>query len=181
LPWFAQTNFKNKRLPKSTKRIALLTGASSISGSLIEILMEKLFETEKLEVAIPESTIKSKNLHGRNIIPFGFSIEDYNACDLIICRPGVGTITDALTARTPMITVYEKGNLEMEHNARILEYLGVSKNFGLVESMPNIQQTILESLDDSVLKNMQTKMKGIQMNGFEKAFDWLIDNNYLSN
>ena len=56
-----------------------------------------------------------------------FSIEMYCRLKAAICRPGLGVLTDLLTVGVKPYLIYEPGNLEMEHNASVLEKHGLGK------------------------------------------------------
>ena len=68
-----------------------------------------------------------------------------------------GTITDALTARTPLLTFYEAGNAEMKYNSSQLEKLGISKNLGELPLQNRLHKIISSALEDETRLKMSTK------------------------
>lgn len=181
MPWFAQEKkYKNKEI-KKTKRIVLLTGASTVSDFLTNTILDQIVSLSDIEIAIPGRVIQSKKITHSKVIPFNFSLNEFHQCDLVICRPGVGTITDALTTQTPMLTFYEKDNMEMEFNSSQLEKLGLAKNIGPIQSQLDLRDQILSVLQESNLTQFRSNMKNVQLNGFEKTFDWLIKEKFLYN
>lgn len=50
-----------------------------------------------------------------------FTVEMFCKLKAAVCRPGLGVITDLLTAGATIYPVYEPGNREMTHNAHVLQ------------------------------------------------------------
>lgn len=46
-----------------------------------------------------------------------------------ICRPGLGVVTDLITAGVGIYPIFEEGNREMSNNAKVIEDLGLSISF----------------------------------------------------
>jgi len=60
--------------------------------------------------------------------PFDFSPEEFRQLDLMICRPGIGALTDAVTYGIPLITIGGEQNYEIQFNARRAEQLGFGRD-----------------------------------------------------
>jgi hypothetical protein len=50
-----------------------------------------------------------------------FSVSMYCRLKAAVCRPGLGVVTDLLTVGAQILPVFEEGNEEMRHNARVLK------------------------------------------------------------
>lgn len=61
---------------------------------------------------------------------FGHELADFAACAAVVCRPGVGTLTECVTVGTPMLWAYEAGNVELAWNARACAALGLGRDLG---------------------------------------------------
>jgi hypothetical protein len=57
-----------------------------------------------------------------------YSVDMFCSLKAGLCRPGLGILTDLLTVQADISCVYEKGNTEMMHNARVVERL-MSQSF----------------------------------------------------
>lgn len=49
-----------------------------------------------------------------------FSVGMYCRLKAAVCRPGLGVVTDLSTVRSRIISVFEEENVEMRHNAKVL-------------------------------------------------------------
>lgn len=64
------------------------------------------------------------------LITADFSVEMFCKLKAAVCRPGLGVITDLITAKvTKILPIYEEGNQEMWNNAKNLD-LYIAKNKG---------------------------------------------------
>lgn len=62
-----------------------------------------------------------------------YSAEMYDSLQAIVCRPGVGTITEGLLSRARIFCFYEAGNIEMADNAASVAAAGVGEDCGDIE------------------------------------------------
>jgi hypothetical protein len=59
------------------------------------------------------------------MVPASFTKSMYDNILAAVIRPGIGTITDSLCAGARIFTFFEKGNLEMQVNSKIIDDAGV--------------------------------------------------------
>ena len=155
-------------------RIAVLVGATPALVSELPNLFESLLEKADGPIWTSQNLIQRQEKRiAKHLRAFGFSAEDYASCAVVICRPGVGTITECLAQATPMITIYEPGNKEMEHNSLILEQLGVGINAGPELSCNRMQNALVECLERSA--EMQLRATTLDRNGFSHAVSYFLD------
>ena len=155
-------------------RIAVLVGATPTLVSELPSLFESLLEKVDGPIWTSQSLIQQQEKRiAKHLRAFGFSAEDYASCSVVVCRPGVGTITECLAQATPMITIHEPGNKEMEHNSRILEQLGVGINVGPELSCNRMQNAVVECLERSA--EMQLRATTLDRNGFSQAVSYFLN------
>ena len=94
-----------------------------------------------------------------------------NICVAII-RPGVGSITDALSTGARVFTFFEKNNLEMLTNAKIIQSAGVGRNSFNIESA---WRHACEYCSNSDMQdNQKINIDKINFNGAENAAQLLL-------
>ncbi len=64
------------------------------------------------------------------IVRADYSAEMYDSLQAIVCRPGVGTITEGLLSRARIFCFYEAGNIDMADNAASGAAAGVGEDCG---------------------------------------------------
>lgn len=173
-PWFGQEAKRPRRAFRGLQRIGLLAGATEAAqGELIKSL-QWLHQQVDVEIALPARLIDALDLKGEpRIIPFGFELNDFEACDLVFCRPGVGTLTDCMVTNTPMVLFYEPGNYEMEYNSQQLEALGVALDIGPGLSKENILQAVQNFQSKETFDQYQDQLVAQSTDGYEKIVNWL--------
>ncbi|MEM1220325.1 MAG: glycosyltransferase, partial [Bacteroidota bacterium] len=126
----------------------------------------------------PDRLMDSLNPQGlKRIKPFGFTIADFADCDLVICRPGIGTVTDSIVANTPMLLFSEGNNLEMEHNTQVLENLEVASSIGSTFSPDRVVEEIHRLLETETYTKLHKALAQRPVNGYDRAVEWF--NNHL--
>ncbi|MCB0704439.1 MAG: hypothetical protein KDC34_03980 [Saprospiraceae bacterium] len=168
MPWFAQEPRASRESKAFSKKVAILGGATGLMDDAIKDLAEKLAAHEDWELMLPPNILSS---FGLNAGVFGFEQADFLAVDLVICRPGIGTITDCINSQTPMITFSENGNPEMDHNSMVLEQMGVAL---IVRDGAELIPTLLEISQPEIYQNMLHKLSQLETTGIRDAVDWLI-------
>ncbi|MEO1714473.1 MAG: glycosyltransferase, partial [Bacteroidota bacterium] len=178
MPWFGQAP-KVHRAPDDRKgQIALLAGATSIAQRGTSQLLALLLQSTDLDIRIPDRLMESLNPEGlKRIKPFGFTIADFANCDLVICRPGIGTVTDSIVANTPMLLFSEGNNLEMEHNTQVLENLEVASSIGSTFSPDRVVEEIHRLLETETYTKLHKALAQRPVNGYDRAVEWF--NNHL--
>jgi hypothetical protein len=178
MPWFGQLDRVKRRKNQKTNRIAILGGATSTINHIMIHAINVIIEKTSYSVAIPKRIIDDFNISHEKVHIFNFEIEDFQCCDLVICRPGIGTITDCISTQTPMIFIYEADNVEMKFNAEQLERKGVAINIGDVFNEKILLEKIHYMHEENVYDSIVSMFQKIPTNGFEVAANWIL-NDYL--
>ncbi len=161
------------RLPSGqTYRIAVLGGATAAARKLLLQAVRELAAGKDYQLLLPEGLLQAAQAEGiGNTALFGFRAEDFASCHLVICRPGVGTLTDCVETATPLVAVYEAGNAEMEHLGRLVEKLGLGRNAG----QSPVRELVEKMLDPEQQKYHRAKLHAQTGGGLEKAALFLAD------
>jgi hypothetical protein len=103
-----------------------------------------------------------------------FSEGMFNRIAAAVIRPGMGTVSDVLASGGRIFSFYEQGNFELEHNADVIERLGVGKYYkdlgqGLLDAVSFLNdskarqehQAAVAKMDFSGLDQTVEKLKEI--------------------
>ncbi|MCB0641232.1 MAG: hypothetical protein KDC44_06310 [Phaeodactylibacter sp.] len=173
-PWFGQADKRSRRQFRGIQRIAILAGATTAAQEELEQTLQILLQKPGLEIALPDRLIPKLQLAATDrIVPFGFELVDFEACDLVFCRPGVGTLTDCVVTNTPMVLFYEPGNYEMIHNARQLEKAGIAVNLGAQFDGAQLLEVVERFEAEETYQTFQDHLAAQATNGYPKIVEWL--------
>ena len=155
LPWMCEkTGLPARALSADRPRVGVFGGAT---GSASEVL----------EAA-------AKQLEGRYIVERGGEAEArYETYDLVVCRPGIGTVTGCIADRVPMVLAYEPANLELAHNAARLASLGVALDCGTNAGAETIAEAVERALDPVRHRAASETMAQLGDGGLDAAARWL--------
>ncbi len=174
LGFFAQgKRMPEKKIrPATQTRIAILGGGT---GKARELLLQAVSDLAKAGfsslLTAGDLLAEARKAGCAKAEPFGFAPEDFHAAELVICRPGVGTLTDCVQAGTPVLAVYEAGNVEMEYLGRRIEELGL----GIDVAQGKVLPAVLEALRDKNLRRYHSCLREQPLNGIEGAARFLLD------
>jgi hypothetical protein len=107
--------------------------------------------------------------------PFGFRPEDFAALAAVVCRPGVGTMTDCVAQGTPMVTVRERGNVELDHNATRVSDLGIARDAGADPTPVTVLRALGEVVDPGTAASMRAAASRLDRDGLRQAAAWLVE------
>lgn len=157
--WMSEWPKRERPAQEEIRRVAVLGGATSLAQSQLDVWVKTLLRETDWEIAVRGGSDDPR------LVSFTFDQEAYSACQLVFCRPGVGTITDCIATGTPMVFLRESGNAEMDFNAKILALNGLG----------------LESDDLSAIADPAWRHRAVDIinqrpvDGLEQAAAWLLD------
>ncbi|MCB0738878.1 MAG: hypothetical protein KDC92_15320, partial [Bacteroidetes bacterium] len=73
---------------------------------------------------------------------FSFNDSDFGTLGAIVCRPGIGIITEAVTYNIPIVTFNDFNNKELDFNAQMIQ----DTSIGIVLSKKNTTSEIVDSI-----------------------------------
>ena len=161
VPWMCESV-----LPPDTARevlpptVALLGNSSVIGGCDLKALADGL-QQAGISVSTPPAWQIGE--------PFGYAPADFAACSAVICRPGIGTLTDAVATSTPVVVVHEAGNTEMTHNGIAIAALGFGLNLATADTAVVLRSLLALMQDRPTLVTMSRQIAAAKKNGLEVA------------
>lgn len=93
--------------------------------------------------------------------------------DIMLCRPGAGTVMDCVAANMPFLTFHEPKSPEMEYNANRLAESGIADNL----THPLVGERIVVAVNrmatPSVYHAASARLHEEPKNGLDQAANWL--------
>ncbi len=182
-PWF--TSKHKYQLVKKQKKSILITGGGTKNqdSNLIKILNYILQLDEKIIIYLDNKLFKKINILNRRVKIFSFTDNDFLKLNAIVCRPGIGILTDCIKYNIPPIAIDDNTNLEISNNAFKLERqkIGISIK---IEKNKNISfpcSQILNFLnDEKKINRIKNRLKKEKCNGSDFAAKFIIKK-YIKN
>lgn len=173
MPWFGTGTKSASKEVRKRNTIALVGGATPAADQVLLNTARALLQTTDYRILVAQ---RFHDMLGK-LAPercgiFDFKKEDYEACDLVICRAGVGTLTDCIVTNTPMLLLPETANAEMEYNTVRLEQLGLAKGLETGFSEDILCAEIADIFKKERYAAYSKALQEQPVNGFEKAIDW---------
>ncbi len=113
----------------------------------------------------------------KNIHQFSFTDSDFSNLRAIICRPGLGILTDSVKYSVPCLVVNDGYNKEINHNAykvRMLEIGEYYNSFELTSEL--ISHRIFKLLsNEAKIMEFKQKLAKLQTNGANTAAQYLLN------
>lgn len=177
LPWFTdRIEAKESSTFNNFKSKILITGGNteSIFKTLIT-LVDLLQDTSNLNIYLDGKLFQHFNKADNNsITPFSFSEKDFRQLSLVVCRPGIGILTDCVKYGTPVLALWEKNNKEMNYNARLVRNLGIGKTIDKADVL-ELSQTINEMLEVKNSNLYRQNLLKLQTGGTKAAANIILN------
>lgn len=161
-------NIISKRLDEI--KILLTGGGTGSSDNDFEKIIGELSGFKNVSIYTDNKLFNIYSEKYNNIIKFGFSDDEFSMLSFVICRPGIGILTDCIKYSLPVVplVLLNEENKEMKFNYnKLLELnLGITYN-ALLEFLSN---TNLE-----LYKQIFHSLTGRNKNGHIKISEYLIN------
>lgn len=158
-------------------RIAVLGGATGSADAFLVPIVHALAVGTGWSTAVPKRMLqKHQELTGlERVVPFDFSPDGYGACDLIIARPGMGTVTDCVSQGVPVLALHEPGNSEMAHIGQQIDKLGIGRYLGVNVPAASVVEAVQQLMAPAQLQTFRHNIASQSRNGLQQAADWLTE------
>lgn len=158
-------------------RIAVLGSATGSADTFLVPIVHALAVGTGWSTAVPKRMLqKHQELTGlERVVPFDFSPDGYAACDLIIARPGMGTVTDCVSQGVPILALHEPGNSEMAHIGQQIEKLGIGRYLGANVPATSVVEAVQRMMAPVQLQTFRHNIASQSRNGLQQAADWLTE------
>lgn len=172
--WIVDFNYK-LNVRSMIKNILVLGGGTGFLDSELANVCLMLSKSRKYKVHTTNRIsllLSNKKSH----VVFGFSNQDFKEIDLIIGRPGIGTLTDCVTHAIPILAIGETDNVEIQHNLRKIELL----SFGLdiSSNLTDINSIIDGLISDRTFQKFQEKLIHTKKTGLSETANFILKKLY---
>jgi hypothetical protein len=127
MPWFTEEEDSTFFFDDEKPSILITAGGSgSMINSILKIVEGLLGKNENLNIFLDSLLFKralQKNLKGFHL--FDFARLSFQRLAAVICRPGIGILTDCVHYRIPVFALSDGNNREIEHNAFRIRELNI--------------------------------------------------------
>lgn len=152
------------RLPQERDTIAVLAGRGGAADDILATAAAELVDRGyEVRSSIP----------GTGASLFDFSEEAWSRVGVLVCRPGTGTVTEAVARRIPMVVLDEGSNAEMQHNRERVLALGIGLDAG---SRPEPHAVAIRAEDLRAGGEAQRRrLAALPRDGIDEAAEWLAE------
>jgi hypothetical protein len=95
--------------------------------------------------------------------------------DIVLCRPGAGTVMDCIAANIPFVTFAEPQSPEMAHTASRLAALGIADTLTCPLSENDVLSTVNGIAGPQVYAASSAKLHALPKDGLDQAARWLAE------
>ena len=156
----------SSKTERISNTILISSGATDIMDSKMLKLVDILTKIPDINITLPPR-LYSKYQLPKKVSLFDFSHQAYRSCKLVICRPGIGTLTDCVSYGIPILAHGENDNLEMIHNSSIVEHLEVGRDISSANP-EDIAKLLNEILYSNTLELWIDNLKTLDKGGLSK-------------
>ena len=154
-------------------RVGVLFGATNNGMMSAVELATALLSDLGVEVAVPVDLMRYLPGDDR-CVNFSFSAREYHQIDVVVCRPGMGTITDCVAYAVPMVLTHEVGNVELEHNGRCAQGIGLGIYVGACPRPEDVVEAVRSLIGTTRADRTRRVMAGVGRNGIEQSLALLL-------
>ena len=182
-PWF--TKKYNYKLKKNQKNCILITGGgTSFQDSILINISKYILQNDQEIIIYFDNKLFNKiNILNKRVKLFSFTDNNFIKLKAILCRPGIGILTDCVKYSIPAIAINENTNSEISNNAFNIERhkLGVSILTNNETTNSDAGSQILSFLNNNKeLHKIRNSFKKQKYNGSDFAANFIIKK-YINN
>jgi hypothetical protein len=107
---------------------------------------------------------------------FEFTDQEFSALATIVCRPGIGILTDCVRYSVPPFAVNDEYNEEIKHNSHRITELGIGKAITAFQRTPTeIGESILDfASDTATIESCTTQLQAQSTGGAAEAANFIF-------
>jgi hypothetical protein len=179
VPWMCRAPVPvatpRKNTSASEVTVGLQCGATRTMDDDCVHLAQGLVAHTQWNVALPDRLLR-RQLPGlcSRARPFEFP-NDYGACDIIVGRAGMGTITDCIANSVPFVAVTDGRNDEIIHLARRVAKLGLGLNAGAHPAVGSVIQLCSQLMEPETQRRVAGCMAEQKRDGLRQAASWILE------
>lgn len=135
--WLCDSIFERPfKKEKSTYNIVFTTGLSGSLGTRLWDLYQNFQSNPSYSVSVTPSFCSSYKIEGTDARLFDFSSAAFEGTDIMVARPGIGSITECIKYQIPVVAVDDGMNSEMTFNSLRVAELGIGWGQADLASIP---------------------------------------------
>lgn len=92
--------------------------------------------------------------------------------EVLVCRPGMGTVSDAVAACVPLVVFAERGQAEMTHLVDRLPALGLAVGAGIEPTPDELLDAVRKVRVEPTYSEVTNRLAACQRGGIEAAAEW---------
>ena len=167
------TSWPIEKQPKTAvrnqiKNILVLGGGTGAADYLLCKILNEAVENQSYHW-ITTDRLQAQIALPERVQLFDFQPASFAQIDLLICRAGIGSITDGIRYGIPILAVAEKGNHEVNFNAERIAVMGIGLHFS-----EDLSLTTIDSIgQNGHYREMQVCLQHIDCNGLQETIDFL--------
>jgi hypothetical protein len=182
LSWF--TERENPDLSRDHARPKILItggGTGKLSDEILEIAINihnsggisDIFLDAKLFSKAEENQIRLFKL-------FDFKNTSFRSLSAVVCRPGIGILTDCIKFNLPIFAISDGKNKEINHNGQRIEELGLGYKWSIEDHNTSaISQKIVALLfNETIIQNSSNNLIHRSIGGAKEAAKLIIQEVY---
>ena len=165
---------KQRLIGNEIQQILISGGGTGRIDKLLFQFVPLLLDNFEGIIYLSPSIYKKIKLPSQRVKLFSFEEASFRTIDLMICRPGVGSITDAVAFGIPMLVVDEPDDPEITFNSQCVKNIG----FGWVaeKNVSSILNKCIQLLNTQYeFHESQKKLKEAPKDGIAEAGQFLKD------
>ena len=153
----------------SATRVAVLGGRTGAADVLLVDAARALVE-RGVDVTVDPALADAVP----SVVAFPFGDAAWADLGAVVCRPGMGTLTECVARRLPLVTLCEAGNSELAHNGAAIARLGLGADAGVEPDPASVAQLTVELLADRG-GTIRRRMSSLNTHGIAQAATFLAD------
>lgn len=150
LPWFCTKKSKFLNFEKKTGVLFTGGGTKNNNNLIIKLIEEICPLINNYEIYLDKNIYSSfKNKYLKYVKEFDFSDNSFSSLKYIVCRPGVGILTECIKFDIVPITLDFNDNVEMKFNSNVIVRLNIGFSIVMSNKINKKSIELLNYIDDN--------------------------------
>jgi hypothetical protein len=170
LDWMCEEPAPQPRTLSTPPTIGICAGTTDAAADQVAQLLRLLVPQHDVLVDALPKAVSMPNVRSGLLrdIPL-------NVADIVLCRPGAGTVMDCIAANTPFVTFAEPQSPEMTHTASRLAALGIAETLTCPLSEDDVLSVVNNIAGPQVYAASSAKLHALSKGGLDQAARWLVE------
>lgn len=125
----------------------------------------------RIKSVLDDAGIQTVTDHEKDPNRFDYEEESWSRIGLVICRPGVGTVTECVKWRIPILTIPDPTNNEAQHVIDTLVSLGLARS--IVDNQMTTEAALVQEVR-SMFHFDVNRFEDMRRSGIHDAVNWIL-------